>query len=79
MKELSIKRALDESTRRQGILIHDEVYSLHITHSGEVIITDFSDYEKIYSVQSADFFSQLKVGVNYATHPAGMRQEKEVL
>ena len=57
MKDLAIKRNLDESTRKQGIVHgNGEVYSLHITNNGEVIITDFSDYTKIYCVYSFDFY-----------------------
>ena len=61
MKDLAIKRELDEETRKQGIIIRgtDEVYSLHIKN-GEVIITDNSDYTKIYSVQSLDFFNLIE-------------------
>ena len=57
MRELAIRRELNEETRKQGIIYRDgEVYSLHITDHGEVIITDFSDYTKIYAVYSLDFY-----------------------
>ena len=59
MKELSVKRKLSEDTRKQGVIVNGEVYSLHITNNKEVIITDFSDYRKIYSVQSLDFYNEL--------------------
>jgi hypothetical protein len=59
MKDLSINRVLDEETRKQAVCINGEVYSLHIT-TDEVIITDFYDYTKIYSVQSWDFFVELE-------------------
>lgn len=55
MKDLAIQRVLDESTRKQGIVIRGEVYSLHITRNDEVVITDFIDYSKIYMVMSLDF------------------------
>ncbi len=58
MKELSIKRALSNETKRKEIAVRGEVYSLHITANGEAIITNASDYEKIYSVQSVDFFDK---------------------
>ena len=61
MKELAIQRHLDEETRKQGVVIHGEVYSLHITEN-EVIITDFFDYTKIYSIQSLDFYHELEKG-----------------
>ena len=48
MQELSIRRVLTDETRKQGILLAGEVYSLHITQQHEVIITDNSDYTKIY-------------------------------
>ena len=58
MKDLAIKRNLDESTRKQGVIYGDgEIYSLHITNNGEVIITDFYDYTKIYCVYSLDFYN----------------------
>ena len=59
MKDLKINRVLDEETRKQGVCIYGEVYSLHITEN-EVIITDFFDYTKIYSIQSLDFFNMLE-------------------
>lgn len=34
-----------------------EIYSLHITDHGEAIITDNSDYTKIYAVYSLDFWN----------------------
>ena len=55
MKELAIQRVLDEGTRKQGIVVRGEVYSLHITHNDEVVITDFYDYSKIYAVMSLEF------------------------
>ena len=57
MKTLAIRRELDETTRKQGVLINDTVYSLHITHHDEVIITDNSDYAKIYAILSLDFYN----------------------
>ena len=59
MKEIPIKRNLDEETRKQGIVINGEVYSLHITNNDEVIITDNDDYTIIYSIQSLDFYKLL--------------------
>ena len=56
MKELAIKRELNEDTRKQGVLIGGKVYSLHITSNSEVVITDNEDYSKIYSIQSFDFY-----------------------
>lgn len=57
MKALAIKRELDEDTRKQGILINDTVYSLHITDHDEVIVTDNEDYSKIYVILSLDFYN----------------------
>ena len=58
MKELAINRLLDEETRKQAFWTeHGEIYSLHIKN-GEVIITDFSDYTKIYAIYSLDFFNK---------------------
>ena len=55
MRELSVRRVLTDETRKQGILLMGEVYSLHITQRHEVIITDNSDYTKIYAVMSLEF------------------------
>jgi len=55
LKEIAIQRALNDETRKQGILIAGEVYSLHITKKQEVVITDCSDYSVIYAVMSLDF------------------------
>lgn len=55
MRELSVRRVLTDETRKQGILRMGEVYSLHITQQHEVIITDNSDYTKIYAVMSLEF------------------------
>lgn len=62
MKDLAIARALDDDTRKSGIWMRNangevEVYSLHITDHGEAIITDNSDYTKIYAVFSLDFWN----------------------
>lgn len=57
MKELAIKRELDEETREQGVLIDGTVYSLHITDHNEAIITDNEDYSKIYAILSLDFYN----------------------
>lgn len=59
MTQLSVKRALNENTRKQGILIDHVVYSLHITKNREAIITDNRDYSKVYAVMSLDFYNQL--------------------
>ncbi len=59
MKELEIKRELNEDTRRESVWCFMngavECFSLHITGQGEVILTDHSDHAKIYSVESLDF------------------------
>ena len=59
MQDLAIKRNLDESTRKQGVIYRDgEVYSLHITDR-EVIITDFYDYTRIYCIYSLEFYNSV--------------------
>lgn len=64
MIELAIKRALNESTRKQGIYVgkpgQGKVYSLHITKNREAIITDDKDYSRVYAVLSLDFYNQVK-------------------
>lgn len=60
MSELAIKRALNENTRKQGILIDRVLYSLHITKNREVIITDNKDYGKVYAVMSLDFYNRME-------------------
>lgn len=56
MKELSIKRVLSDTTKKKEIEMYGTIYSLHMTLNGEVIITDRLNYDKIYSVQSMDFY-----------------------
>lgn len=64
MKELAIKRDLNEETRRQAVWLQIggeiKVFSLHITEDDEVIITDNRDYTKIYSIQSLSFYNMLE-------------------
>ena len=65
MNELAIRRALNENTRKQGIMVGmpgkgGKVYSLHITRNREVLITDNNDYTKIYAVYSLDFYNLLE-------------------
>lgn len=64
MQELAIKRNLNEETRKQAIWLKTsegiKVFSLHITERDEVIITDNSNYKKIYSIQSLDFYNLLE-------------------
>ena len=59
MNELAIKRALNDSTRKQGITVNGEVYSLHITKNREAIVTDNKDYSKVYAVMSLDFYNRI--------------------
>lgn len=63
MQELSIRRALDENTQKQSVWIYadgnPQVFALHITGKGEVIITDHADYTKIYSIQTLEYFNML--------------------
>lgn len=65
MNELAIRRALNDSTRKQEIMVGvpgrgGKVYSLHITKNREAIITDNYDYSKIYAVYSLDFYNLLE-------------------
>ncbi len=57
MNELSIRRALNEETRKEAVVVAGKVYSLHITHNREAIITDNYDYGKIYAVISLDLYN----------------------
>ncbi len=59
MNELAIKRALNDSTRKEGVLIKGELYSLHITHHREAIITDNEDYSKIYAIMTLDLYNAM--------------------
>ena len=60
MNTLAIKRALNDDTRKQGICINGEVFSLHITHHREVIITDNTNYGKVYAVMSLEFYNLME-------------------
>ena len=63
MNTLTIKRNLDESTRKQAVWRKRqdsegiEIFSLHITEGKEVIITDYEDYSKIYAIYSLDYYN----------------------
>lgn len=48
LSPINVKRALNETTRKQGILVNGVVYSLHITKNREVLVTDNRDYSKVY-------------------------------
>ena len=62
MQGLNIQRKLNEETRKQGVWARENgdivVRSLHILDS-EVIITDNSDYTKIYAIYSLDYFNAI--------------------
>lgn len=59
MKDLSIQRSLSEESRAQDILTPSkDVYALHIK-GDEAIITDHSDYTKIYAVYSLEFLIKI--------------------
>lgn len=62
MKALAINRALSEETRVESVWMRVggeiEVFSLHITDNDEAIVTDHSDFTKIYSIQSLDFWNK---------------------
>lgn len=61
MKDLSIKRELDEDTRAQDVTVRVgnkmEVFSLHVK-GDEAILADHSDYTKIFAIYSLDFFNE---------------------
>ena len=59
MTELAIKRALNDSTLKKGILIGGKVYALHITRNREALITDSTDYTKVYAVLSLELYNIL--------------------
>lgn len=56
LKELPIKRELNEDTRLQGVYFGGVVFSLH-KHGDEYLITDNEDYNKIYQITSCGFWS----------------------
>lgn len=64
MKELAIRRELNEETRRESVWCQMngtiECFSLHITEKKEVILTDHTDYSKIYSIQPLEFYQALE-------------------
>lgn len=61
MKELAIKRCLDDETRKSGVIINGDIYSLHITGNDEVIITDNNDYSKIYRIETLELYSETQI------------------
>ncbi len=61
MTELSVvKRALNDGTLKQGVLLAGTVYALHVTRNREVIITDMTDYTKIYAVLSLELYQLIE-------------------
>ncbi len=62
MKDLPIKRNLNEETRKQGVCISLNgvmtTLSMHITEN-EVIFTDNYDYTKIYAIYSLEYFNAI--------------------
>ena len=60
MIELAIKRALNESTRKEYQVHDGKMFALHITKNREAIITDDKDYSRVYAVLSLDFYNQVK-------------------
>ena len=60
MKALSVKRVWGEETKkRKNIVIGGKEYAIHVTHNNEIAITDPLDYEKIYCIQSTEFYRNL--------------------
>jgi hypothetical protein len=64
MTELAIKRALNDNTLKRGLIIDGKVYALHITRNREVLITDSTDYSKVYAVLSLELFNIIEQGEN---------------
>ena len=62
MTELAIKRALNDNTLKRGLIIDGKVYALHITRNREAIITDSTDYSKVYAVISLELFNLIEKG-----------------
>ncbi len=59
ISELAIKRALNETTRKENVRIGGKGYSMHITKNREAIITDILDYTKVYAVISLDLYNAM--------------------
>lgn len=64
MTELAVKRALNDNTLKKGVLIGGQLYALHVTRNREVLITDSTDYSKVYAVLSLELFSIIEQGEN---------------
>ena len=64
MTELAVKRALNDNTLKRGLIIDGKVYALHITRNREVLITDSTDYSKVYAVLSLELFNIIEQGEN---------------
>lgn len=56
MRELAINRCLSEDTRKKVVSFCGEMYALHCSRD-EYILTDLTDYTKIYGVFSIDCLS----------------------
>ena len=55
----NISYELSEETRLEDITIWGGVYSVHITEQREIIIADHSDYSKMYTIMSLQFYNLL--------------------
>ena len=64
MTELAVKRALSDNTLKKGVLIGGQLYALHVTRNREVLITDNTDYSKVYAVLSLELFNIIEQGEN---------------
>ena len=59
MTELPVKRCLDEETMMETVKIGDEFYSVHVSLSGDICITDQKDYSKIYAMISLPMYNKM--------------------
>lgn len=62
MKDLAVQRALNKNTIVDSITNHrtQEKFSVHLSISNEIIITDENDYSKIFALITPEFYRYIK-------------------
>lgn len=57
---LTIKRALNENTRKKSVLVGGIEYAVHFTKNREALVTDRDDYSKVYAIMPLGFYKRLE-------------------
>ena len=58
MNKLLVNMYLDDGSYVYDTVINDKTYAVHVSINNEVAITDYTDYNIIYSVFTKKFFKE---------------------